>query len=264
MLGRNIGALASLAAGILLAAQPVAAAEIQVVASGGFTAAYKDLAPRFEKLRGDTLLTQAGASMGDTPTAIPNRLQRGEAIDVVIMAREALDLLVAKGQIVKGSEVDLVRSKIAMAVKAGAPVPEISTVDALKATLQKAKSVAYSDSASGVYLSKELFPKLGLAAAMAGKGKMIAAPTMVGEVIATGDYEVGFQQLSELKPVQGIRIVGLIPAAVQKVTVYSAGVVATSKEPAEARELIRFLASPAAYSAIRSSGLEPAASATGK
>ncbi len=245
-----------LAAGSIACSQSANAEDIHVVVSGAFTAAYKELAPTFEKNTHHHLITEWGASMGTTPTAIPMRLDRGEAIDVVILAREGLDPLVAKKQIVAGSQVDLVRSKIAMAVREGAPVPDISTVEAFKRTLLNAKSVAYSDSASGVYLSGELFQRLGIDKELAAKSHRILG-TPVGEAVARGDVEIGFQQFSELLPIKGIRIVGAIPDETQKVTVFSAGITTSAKAPAGARALIRFLASPEAYGAIKASGLEP-------
>src|ERR1700730_11314639 len=147
----------------LLSAAVVRAAEIKVVTSGAFTAAYLKLVPEYEHATHDKLVTEFGPSMGTTHNAIPLRLERGEAIDVVIMAAPALGNLIKQGKVRAGSRVDLVQSLTGMAVKAGAPKPDISTVDALKRTLLAAKSIAYSDSASGVYLSTELFPKLGIA-----------------------------------------------------------------------------------------------------
>ena len=144
-----------------------------------------------------------------------------------------------------------------MAVKAGAPKPDISTVEALKRTLLAAKSIAYSDSASGVYLSTELFPQLGIADQIRGKTRKIEADP-VGEAVARGEVEIGFQQISELRPVEGIEIVGPLPPGAQRVTIFAAGIPTTSKHPAEAKALIQWLASPAAYSAIKESGLDPA------
>ena len=149
--------------------------EIKVVTSGGFTAAYLELVPEYESATHNKLVTEFGPSMGTTHNAIPIRLERGEAIDVVIMAAPALDDLIKQGKVRAGSRVDLVQSLIGMAVKAGAPKPDISTVDALKRTLLAAKSIAYSDSASGVYLSTELFPKLGIADQIKGKSRKIEA-----------------------------------------------------------------------------------------
>jgi molybdate transport system substrate-binding protein len=229
--------------------------EIKVVTSGGFTAAYLELVPKYESKTHNKLVTEFGPSMGTTHNAIPIRLERGESIDVVIMASSALDDLIKQGKVRAGSRVDLVQSLIGMAVKAGAPRPDISTVEALKHTLLSAKSIAYSDSASGVYLSTELFPKLGIADQIKAKcGKIEADP--VGGVVATGEFEIGFQQISELRPVKGIDIVGPLPPGAQKVTVFAAGIPATATHPEAAKALIEWLASPVAYAAIKRSGLE--------
>jgi len=243
----------------LMAVAFARADEIKVVTSGGFTAAYLQLVPEYESATHNKLVTQFGPSMGTTHNAIPVRLERGEEIDVVILAAPALDALIKQGKVLADSRVDLIKSYIGMAVKAGAPQPDISTVDALKRTLLAAKSIAFSDSASGVYLSTELFPKLGIAEQLTGKAKKIEADP-VGGVVATGQFEIGFQQISELLPVKGIDIVGPLPPGAQRITVFSAGIPATSKHPELAKALIQWLASPAAYAAIKKSGVEPAKS----
>jgi molybdate transport system substrate-binding protein len=231
--------------------------EIKVVTSGGFTAAYLELVPQYESATHNKLSAEFGPSMGTAHNAIPVRLERGEKIDVVIMAAPALQDLIKHGKVRADSRVDLIKSYIGMAVKAGAPKPDISTVDALKQTLLNAKSIAYSDSASGVYLSTELFPKLGIADQIKNKSKKIEADP-VGGVVATGEFEIGFQQISELKPVKGIDIVGPLPAGAQQITVFAAGIPITATHPDAAKALIEWLASPAAYPAIRKSGVEPA------
>jgi molybdate transport system substrate-binding protein len=195
--------------------------------------------------------------MGTTHNAIPVRLDRGEALDVVILAAPALDDLVRQGKVRAGTRVDLVQSKIALAVRAGAPHPDIGTLEAFKRTVLAAKSIAYSDSASGVYLATELFPKLGVWEQIKSKSKKIEADP-VGGVVATGEFEIGFQQISELRPVKGIDIVGELPPGAQRVTIFAAGIPATANHPEAAKALIRWLASPAAYGAITKSGLEPA------
>ena len=235
---------------------PAIGAEVRVVTSGAFTAAWLELVPEYESSTHNKSVTEFGPSMGTTHNAIPLRLQRGEAIDVVIMTGPALAELIQRGEVRPNSRVDLVRSSIGMAVKAGAPRPDISTVEALKRTLLAAKSIAYSDSASGVYLTTELFPKLGIADQVRAKSRKIEADPVAG-VIATGEIEIGFQQISELLPVKGIDIVGPLPPGAQSVTVFAAGIPATSKNPDAARALIQWLASPIAYPAMRKSGLEP-------
>jgi molybdate transport system substrate-binding protein len=227
-----------------------------VMTSGAFTAAFLDVVPQFEQQTHLKVATAFGASMGGAPDSIPSRLGRGEPADVVILAREALDALVAQGRVVAGSQVDLVRSSISMAVRAGAPKPDISTVDALKLTLLNAKSVAYSASASGVYLSTELFPKLGIAEAIKTKSHRIESER-VGTIVARGDAEIGFQQLSELLPIAGIEIVGPLPPGAQRVTVFSAGIATAARHVDAAKVLIHFLSSPAIGPAITRTGLEP-------
>jgi molybdate transport system substrate-binding protein len=247
-------------AGILLLASRASAAEVRVMISGGLAAAYKELVPEFERATGNKVITAYGPSMGTTVNAIPVRLERGEPADVLIMVGSALGDFIKQGKVVAGSSVDLVRSPIGMAVRAGAPKPDISSADALKRTLLAAKTVAYSDSASGVYISTEMFQKLGIAEEMKDKATKIPA-TPVGEIVAHGDAELGFQQISELKPVAGIDIVGQLPPELQKITVFSAGIASVSKEPEAGKALIKFLASPAAAPVIINSGMEPIATA---
>lgn len=238
-------------------------AEIKVMTSGGFAEAYRDLAQECEHTTGNKLDTAWGPSMGTTPNAIPVRIKRGEPVDVLIMVGYTLGDLIKDGKVVADSRVDLARSGIGMAVRAGAPKPDIGSVDAFKGALLGAKSIAYSDSASGVYVSTELFQRLGIADQVVGKSKMIPAEP-VGAVVARGEAEIGLQQASELLPVPGIDYVGPLPAELQKITVFSAGVAAGAKEPDAARALINCLASPAATAAIKKSGLEPVTSAEQK
>src|SRR6202163_36475 len=252
----NIRSLVIGVVGALLLAGSANAAEVRVMISGGLTAAFKELVPEFERLTGNKVLTAYGPSMGTTVNAIPVRLERGEPVDVLIMVGYALTDLAKQGKVIAESRVDLVKSPIGIAVKSGAPKPDISSADTLKRALLAAKSIAYSDSASGVYVSTEMFGKLGIADEMKDKARKIPA-TPVGEIVARGEAELGFQQISELKPVQGIDIVGPLPNELQKVTVFSAGIATVSKEPEAARALIKFLSSPAASAAIVKSGMEP-------
>src|ERR1700722_14752131 len=248
--------LAAVGGFFLLLATAAHAAELHVVSSGGFAAAYKALAPAFERKTGDTLVVGWGPSMGDTPDTVPARLKRGEKIDVVIMVGYALGDLITDGKVVADSRVDLARSGIGVVVREGAPHPDIGSVEALKRTLLAAKSIAYSDSASGVYIANEMFKRLGIADQVAGKARMIPAEP-VGAVVARGEAEIGFQQISELKPITGIDIVGPLPPGGQKFAVSSAAIVAGSRQPEGARELIEFLTSTAAAPAIVESGMEP-------
>ncbi|AVE07724.1 substrate-binding domain-containing protein [Pseudomonas sp. R11F] len=244
-----LNSLTALALGALaLTAQ---AEELNVMTSGGFTAAYKLLGPQYAKQSGDTLNTILGPSMGKAPEAIPNRLARGEPADVVIMVGYALDDLIKQGKVDPASRVELADSRIGLVVKAGAAKPAIGTDAELKATLTQAKSVAYSDSASGVYVEKELFKKLGMPA----KGTMIER-LPVAEQVAKGDYEVGLQQVAELLPIPGVTFVGKIPEDVQSVTRFAAGIPVNAKHPAQAKALLKFLASPEAQPVVQSTGLD--------
>lgn len=230
--------------------------EVRVVSSGGFAVAYKELAPQFEKATGHTLVSAWGPSMGATVDAVPQRLARHEPIDLVIMVGYALGRMVDAGVVGPADHLDLARSSIGMAVRAGSPHPDISTLEALKRALLAAKSVAYSDSASGVYIENELYRKMGIEAEMKPKSRMISAEP-VAQVVARGEAELGFQQISELKPVAGIDLVGPLPAGAQQVTIFSGGVLADAPHKEAARALLKFLASPAAADAVRRSGMDP-------
>lgn len=240
----------------ILLAPAARGADIKVMLSGAFTAAYDELIPQFERATGIKVRSESHlGSVGNSPNSIPGRLEGGQLADVVILSRAGLDQLVKQGRVVPDSRVDLVRSSIGMAVRAGAPKPDISSVDALKRTLLAAKSIAYSSSVSGVYVSTELYQRLGIADQVMGKSKRIEG--MVGPAVASGEAEIGFQQVSELLPVPGITYLGPLPPEVQRVSLFSAGIVAGCKEPEAAKALIQFLASPSARAAIVKSGLEP-------
>lgn len=232
-----------------------AADEIRVMTSGAFTAAYLELAGEFQKREGHRLITEA-TSMGTGDTSIESRLGRGEPVDVVIVAAEALDELAGRGLVVTGSRVDLARSSIGMAVRKGVPKPDISTLDAFKRTLLGATSIAYSASVSGTYLTTELFQALGIADQVLPKSRRVVGER-VGAVIARGEAEIGFQQVSELLPVPGIDYVGPLPEGAQRVTVFSGGLGANGKSRDAARRFLAFLASPAAVETIRKTALDP-------
>ena len=228
---------------------------IRVIVSGAFRAAYLELIAAFEQASGYRVDTAFGGSMGTAPTAIPMRLKNGEAADLVILAAEALDPLIEQGLIRAGSRVDLVRSGIGVAVRAGAPLPDISSVAAFRRALLDARSIAFSTSASGAYVTG-LFQRLGIADAIRARLKQIQGEP-VGAVVARGEAEIGFQQLSELLPVAGITLVGPLPPELQTHAIFSAAIPANATQPAGARTLIRFLTSPAAAPTIEQSGLEP-------
>src|SRR5262252_768039 len=237
----------------LAIAGTASAADVQVMISAGFYGVYSELAPAFERASGHRLVTTRGPSMGDSPESIPARLTRGESADVVILDGGAADELGKRGLVRADSKVELARSMIGMVVRAGAAKPDISTVETLRSTLLAAKSIAYSDSGSGTYLSTTLFPKLGIADEVASKSRKVRGPPSgepVAAVVARGEAEIGFQQVSELIHVPGITYVGTIPAEVQQDTFYSAALAGVAAQPDAAQAFIRFLASPEAAAAI--------------
>jgi molybdate transport system substrate-binding protein len=228
--------------------------------SAGFYGAYSQLVPAFERSSGHRLVTTRGPSMGDSPEAIPARLARGETADVVILDGATADELARRGRVRADSKVELARSMIGMVVRAGAPKPDIGSVEAFRNTLLAAKSIAYSDSGSGTYLSTTLFKKLGVADEVAGKSRRVRGPPSgepVAAVVARGEAELGFQQVSELLHVSGVTFVGAIPAELQPGFSFAGVISTTAREPEAARALIRFLSSPEAASAITEAGLTP-------
>jgi molybdate transport system substrate-binding protein len=185
------------------------------------------------------------------------RVQAGEPFDVVVLADNAIDKLIAAGKILAGSRVDLVRSGVAVAVRAGDARPDISSEAALKQAILGARSLSYSTGPSGVYLM-QLFERWGIAAQI--KERIVQPPpgTPVGTLVARGEVELGFQQLSELLGLDGIDILGPLPPAVQTITTFSAGIVAASTQANAVRSLLAFLNSPQAAEAKRRNGMEPA------
>jgi molybdate transport system substrate-binding protein len=231
--------------------------EVRVMTSGGFAAPHLELVASFERATKHRVITVA-TSMGVGEDFIPSRIRRNEPVDIVILPDASLDELIKEGRMAADSRVPLARSGIGIAVRAGARKPDISSVDALRRTLLEATSVAYSASVSGVYLSTELFPQLGIADQMKTKSQRIERER-VGAVVARGDAEIGFQQISELLPIAGIDYVGPLPADVQRITVFSAAVSAGARSPEAARALIRFFLSPEGRQVMTKSGLEPIA-----
>jgi molybdate transport system substrate-binding protein len=236
------------------------AADVRVMISAGFYGVYADLAPAFEQASGHHLVTTRGPSMGDSPESIPTRLARGEATDVVILDGGAADELGKRGLVRVDSKTELARSLIGMVVREGAAKPDIASVEAFRSTLLAAKSIAYSDSGSGTYLSTTLFPKLGIADQIAGKSRKVRGPPSgepVAALVARGEAEIGFQQVSELIRTPGVTFVGTIPAEVQPGFSFAAALAGTVAQPEAANALIRFLASAEAAKVISKAGLMP-------
>jgi molybdate transport system substrate-binding protein len=226
-----------------------------VMTSGAFTAAYLALMPQLERLTKKSIIT-ATTSVGTGEMSILNRLKRGEVADIVIVADTLLRQFIAQGLVLAEGQLPLARSSIGIAVRAGAPKPDLSSIDALRRTLLQARSIAYSASVSGQYLTTELCQRLGIADQVLSKSRHIGGGERTGAVVARGEAEIAFQQMSELLPVPGIAHITPLPPEVQKVSVFSAGVAATSRDLDLARSVIKFLASAEAAPAITKSGLE--------
>lgn len=233
--------------------------QIKVMTSGGFTAAYNILAPQFEQSTGIVLITVYGASSGGAPNSIPSRLSNGEVADVIILSRSSLDNLAELGEVHPDSRVDLVRSGIGMAVRSGSRKPDISTKDAFIETVLRAESIGYSASASGAYLSTVLFPRLEIWEQVEPKSKRILSER-VASVVARGEVEIGFQQISEILPVAGVDYVGPLPDDMQKITTFSAGITQRAQNLSGAKSLIEFLSSEEVAETIAATGLIPVVS----
>jgi molybdate transport system substrate-binding protein len=226
-------------------------AQIKVLTSGGFSAPLLELLPDFEKRTGINVSTSRGPSQGKSPNRIGAQLQAGVAADVVIMSREGLDELIAEHRIVPGTDINLAQTPLGLSVRAGAPKPDISNIDAFKRTLLRANSITFPDSTTGIYLMTKLFPRLEIESELAGK----ITHTGVAAVVK-GDAEIAIQPLSELLHVPGSDFVGAIPQEIQYVSVFSAALVSGSKEPKAAKRLIAFLASESATKVIQKSGMD--------
>jgi len=230
-------------------------AEIKVYSSIGVRSAAEGLFGQFEKTSGHKLAVTWG-----TAPMLGKRIESGESADVLILSRAGMDGLLKHGKVAPGSDVTLAGSGVAIAVKAGAPKPDISTPEALKQTLLNTKSIAYSEpsagGASGVYFAK-LIERLGIAEVMKPKTKFPPAGGFSAELLMTGEAELAVQQKPELLHVAGAEIVGMLPGDLNMVTQFAAGIMPQSKNADAAKALIAFLRSPGAKAAIRSKGLEP-------
>jgi molybdate transport system substrate-binding protein len=231
-------------------ASEVRAAEIKVMLSAAFKEAYVELVPQFERSSGHKVVTIWAPTVD-----MMKRLKGGETVDLVIIAANSLEELIKLGKIVPGSRVDLAKSVIGVAIRAGAPKPDIKTTEAFKRTMLAAKSIAYSTGPSGVYIT-ELFKRLGIADQLKPKVKQLKG-VPIGEVVARGDAEIGFQQVSEILPVKGIELLGPLPADIQRTTVFCIGLHTAAPQPDAAKALVKYLTSPAAVPVIRKKGMEP-------
>jgi molybdate transport system substrate-binding protein len=229
--------------------------ELRVMTSGAFTAAHLELIPQVEKLTGKKVVTVT-TSVGTGETSIHNRLKRGEVADIVIVAEPLFRQLQGEGLVQKGGEKPVARSSMGIAVREGAPKPELSTAAGLKKLFLDAKCIAYSASVSGEYLTTELYKRLGIHDECMPKSHFTGGGERTGAVVARGAADVAFQQISELLPVPGIAHITPLPPEVQKVTSFYAGVGSSATDAAIARKAIEFLASKEAGSAVTKTGLE--------
>ena len=237
---------------------PVAAsAQLNVLISGGFSGAYEKLLPEFERTTGIKVTTGSGASQGTGPQTIAAQLARGVPANVVILSREGLSELIAAQKIAAGTDVDLARVPLGVAVRAGTPKPDVSSVEAFKQVVLKAKTVAIPGSTSGIWLTTDLFPRLGIA----GRINVKATPrgTQATAMVAAGGADLAVMPVSEIVHAPGVDYAGSLAPEIQFVQTFSAAVVAGSGDIENAKRLIEFLASARASETIRNSGMEPLA-----
>jgi molybdate transport system substrate-binding protein len=238
-------------AAMVIGTSAVHAAEVKVMAVNAVKEAYVELISGFEKSSGHKVTTVWGGS-----ESIAKRIGDGEVADVVFSTAPNIDKLILAGKLVAGSRADFAKSGIGVAVRSGFPKPDISSGEAVRRTVLSAKSVAYSSGASGFYLAG-LFRKMGIADQIRDKVKQPASGVQIGELVARGEADLGFQQVSELLHVKGIDYLGPLPADIQNMTVFSVGLHAAAPAPDAARALVKFLTAPEAGPMIKKIGMEP-------
>ena len=243
---------APLIAGAMLISGIASAAEIDVLSTQATQEAYLELVALFEKATGHKVKTDFTGTLN-----VQKRLASGDSFDLIIMAGPAIDEQIKLGKALAGSRVDIAKSGTGVAVRKGAPRPDIGSVEAFRKTLLSVKSIGYSTGPSGVYMLS-VFEKLGVADQVKSKLKQTPSGVFVGNLVANGDTEIGFQQISELVHFPGIDYVGPLPGELQRMTVFSAGIHAGARQPDAAKALVKFLTAPAAAPVIRKHGLEPA------
>ena len=247
-----VSALAKfVAAAMVIGMNTAHAAEIKVIAANAVKEAYLDLVRSFEKSSGHKVTTiWAGTE------SITKRISGGEVVDIVIIAAPNIDKLILEGKLVAGSRADVAKSGVGVAVRAGLPKPDVSSSEAVKKAVLAAKSVAYSSGPSGFYIA-DLFKKMGIADQIKEKVKQTPSGVQVGELVARGEADLGFQQVGELLHMKGIDYLGPLPADIQQITVYSAGLHAAATAPDAAKALVKFLTAPEAAPIITKTGMEP-------
>lgn len=227
------------------------AAEVTVMAANAVKGPLLELVSAFERSSGHKIALNWGGTEG-----IAKKVNDGAMVDVVIIAAANIDKLSSDGKLVAGSRADFAKIGIGIAVRAGLPRPDISSSEAVKRAVLAARSVAYSSGPSGFYIA-DLFKKMGIADQIRDKVRQPASGAQVAELVARGEADLGFQQVSELVGVKGIDYLGPLPADIQNVTTYSAGLHTTSLAPEAAKALVKFLTAPEAGPIIKKSGMEP-------
>lgn len=230
-------------------------AELKVMISGGFSGPCEELVPQFERTTGIKVATGSGSSQGKGPQTIAAQLARGVPADVVILSREGLSELIAARWIAAGTDADLARTPIGVAVRAGAPKPDVRSVEDFKQAVLEARTVAVPSSTSGIFLIEEIFPRLGIA----GRVNVKATPRGSGAaaMVAAGEAGIGLLPVSEIVHAAGVELAGVIAEEIQLNQIFAAAFVATSKHTEAAKRLIAFLTSESAAPTIRRGGMEP-------
>ncbi len=230
--------------------------ELKVLTTGILKGAFNRIATKFQDETGYRVTMSWGPSTGSSTEASPVRVRSGEAIDVLIMVNTSMDDLVASGHFIAVQRRDVAVSKIGVAVKEGQPAPDISTPAALRQALLNARSIGFSEGASGTYVSTVLLDKLGIAEQVQPRCHVVLGRKFVGAAVAEGEVEVGLQQISELYLESGITVIGPLPDEVQKASVVSAAVSAKAVNRDAAQQFVAYLSTPFAVDAIRASGLD--------
>jgi molybdate transport system substrate-binding protein len=229
------------------------AAEIKVISSNALKTVLQELAPAFEKATEHKLVFTWGAAV-----PLKAQIEQGEAFDLAVLTTAGIDDLIKQGKLLPATRANLATSGAGVAVRKGAPKPDIGTVEAFKRALLNAKSVAYVEQGgTGIYL-KQLLPRLGIADALKDKIKLLPPENPAAHAIANGEAEIGMTQISEILPYAGAELVGPFPAEIQLTTAFAAAVSANAKEPEPAKTLIKFLTAPTAAPVLKAKGLDPA------
>ena len=222
---------------------------IKILSGGAMKSLMVEVVPLFERASGAKVEIKFALT-----SVLKKEIEGGAAFDIALLPRPELDALVEAGRVAAGTQTDITRSAVGLAVRAGAPKPDIGTVDALKRTLQAAKSIGYSDGPSGAYIA-ELLVRLGIAGEMKPKTRLTSRP--VAEIVAEGEAEVGMQQIVAILPVKGAELVGPLPGELQNIIVYAAGLATGSGQSGTARAFIALMATPEVARLIRAKGMEP-------